>query len=96
MTSAVRLHGQEKQRLGKDSQEQGRRKLPKGGAAALLDQSSDAGKGSDIEGVRTVIPREAREKKSPSFSVIRMGSRGTFVLRRLGSVAFKLFAAIDL
>ena len=25
-----------------------------------------------------------------------MGSRGTFVLRRLGSVAFKLFAAIDL
>ena len=25
-----------------------------------------------------------------------MSSRGTFVLRRLGSVAFKLFAAIDL
>ena len=25
-----------------------------------------------------------------------MGSRGTFVLRRLGSVAFKLFAAIGL
>ena len=25
-----------------------------------------------------------------------MGSHGTFVLRRLGSVAFKLFAAIDL
>ena len=30
------------------------------------------------------------------FWVIRMSSRGTFVLRRLGSVAFKLFAAIDL
>jgi len=25
-----------------------------------------------------------------------MGSRGTFMLQRLGSVAFKLFAAIDL
>ena len=32
-----------------DVQYQGRRKLPKGGAAALLDQSGDAGKGSDIE-----------------------------------------------
>ena len=28
---------------------QGCRKLPKGGAAALLDQSGDAAKGSDIE-----------------------------------------------
>ena len=30
------------------------------------------------------------------FWVIRMGSRGTFVLLRLESIAFKLFAAIDL
>jgi len=28
---------------------QGRRKLPRGGVAALLDQSGDAAKGSDIE-----------------------------------------------
>ena len=69
---------------------QGRRKLPKGGAAALLDQSGDAAKGSDIEVCKH------GQKKSPSFSVIRMGSRGTFTLRRLASVASKLFEAIDL
>ena len=34
------------------SVDQGRRKLPKGGATALLDQSGDAAKDSDIEGCR--------------------------------------------
>ena len=67
--------------MGKDSQEQGRRKLPKGGAAALLDQSGDAAEGSDIEGRRDDNSAQSAEKKfSPSFSVIRMGSCGTFVL----------------
>ena len=73
---------------------QGRRKLSEGGAAALLDQSGDAG---NIEAPADENSARSAEKFfSPSFSVIRIGSRGTFVLGRLGSVAFKLFAAIDL
>ena len=37
-----------------------------------------------------------RKKNWPLFWVIRMGSRGTFILWRLGSIAFKLFEGIDL
>jgi len=60
---------------------QGRRKLPRGGVAALLDQSGAAAKGSDIEGGKDDNSARSAEKIfSPSFSVIRMGSRGTFVL----------------
>ena len=57
---------------------QGRRKLPEGGAAALLDQSGDS---ANIEACKDENSARSAEKKfSPSFSVIRMGSRGTFVL----------------
>jgi len=57
---------------------QGRRKLPEGGAAALLDQSGDA---ANIEARKDENSARSAEKNfSPSFSVIRMGSRGTFVL----------------
>ena len=57
---------------------QGRRKLPEGGAAALRDQSGDA---ANIEARKDENSARSAEKNfSPSFSVIRMGSRGTFVL----------------
>ena len=46
-----------------DVQYQGRRKLPKGGAAALLDQSGDAGKGSDIETCKDGNFARSAEKK---------------------------------
>jgi len=74
---------------------QGRRKLP--GVGLLIDQNDDAAEGSEIE-VRSVhhSARTAGKNFPPSFSDIRMGSRGTFVLWRLGSVTFKLFATINL
>ena len=57
---------------------QGRRKLPEGGAAALLDQSGDA---ANIEARKDENSARSVEKFfSPSFSVIRTGSRRTFVL----------------
>ena len=60
---------------------QGCGKLPKGGVAALLDQSGDAAKGSDIEGCEDNNSAQSAEKSFwPSFSVIRMGSHGTFIL----------------
>ena len=60
--------------------EQGCRKLPRGGAAAL-DQSDDAAEGKEIE-MRSDdhSARSAEKFFSPTFSVIRMGSYGTFVL----------------
>jgi len=67
------------------------------GMGRLIDQSDDAAKGSEIE-VDSAhhSARSAGKKMLPLFSVIRMGSRGTFILWRLGSVTFKLFSAIDL
>ena len=44
------------------------------GVGRLIDERGDGGKGSEIEA------RSAEKNYSPSFSVIRMGSRGTFVL----------------
>ena len=41
---------------------QGRRKLPKGGTAVLLDQSGDAAKGSSIEGHRDDNSARSAEK----------------------------------
>ena len=58
---------------------QGRRKLP--GVGRLIDQSNDTAEGSEIEVCSADhSARSAGKKISPSFSVIRMGSRGTFVL----------------
>ena len=42
---------------------QGRRKLPKSGAAALLDQSGDAAKGCDIEGCKDNNSAQSAAKK---------------------------------
>jgi len=59
---------------------QGRRKLPRGGAADRS-QSVGAPEGSEIEARRGDHSARSAEKIfSPSFSVIRRGSRGIFVL----------------
>ena len=51
------------------------------GVGRVIDQSGDAAEGSEIE-VRSAdhSALSAEKNFSPSFSVIRMGSRGTFVL----------------
>ena len=48
----------------------------------VMDQSDDAAEGSEIEvcSAGKKMSRSAGKKMSPLFSVIRMGSRGTFVL----------------
>ena len=77
--------------------EQGRRKLPKGGTAVLLDQSNDAAKGSDIEARKDDNSAQSAEK---FFRLPFQLSGWAFVALsyfwRPGSVAFKLFAAINL
>ena len=68
--------------MTKVNSRQGRRKLPERGAAAPLDQSCDAAKADiNIEAPKDDnSARSAGKIFSPSFSVIGMGCRGTFVL----------------
>jgi len=65
------------------------------GVGRIIDQSGDAAKGSEKEACSAYHSAQSMENFLPSFSFIMMGSRGTFILRRLGSVTFKLFEAID-